>query len=159
MSSPTGELIPDAIDALLAIAAELQTGGDLAGTALVRAPEVLDGTEPADVTGNFLVIGIDGEDDIAGTTTSGQAGLAAPRRRDLATVTCIAYASGGNSDMSVYRAAAFAWYRALRGAVETDPRLGGAVTFAEVVSAIYRPRRSGAGAGAAVEFRVQVTSL
>lgn len=163
MSTPSGELIPDAIDALYAIAVALKTDGQLAAVdvdgVVVPAPEVLDGAEVGAITGCYLAIGVEGADDIAGGARIGQAGLAARTRQDSAAVTCVSWASGGNSGMRPYRAAAFAWYRALRDQVEADPRLGGAVTFAEVVSNAYRPKRSGAAAGAGLEFVVQATSL
>lgn len=159
-SSPSGELIPDAIDALLAIANAAKTADELTpADELSKVPAVLDGASPSAVDGSYVVIGVDGEDDIAGQGRALQAGLASRRRQEQATVTCITFASGGNSDMSPYRDAAFAWYRAIRSRIELDPRLDGAVTFAEVVSMAYRPKRSGTAAGAGVEFVVQVTSL
>jgi hypothetical protein len=56
------ELVPASIDALLELATNLKTNGFLPATALVRAPDVLDGDDPAAVTGCYLAIGLDGED-------------------------------------------------------------------------------------------------
>lgn len=156
-----GELIPDTIDVLMAIATDLQANGNqlAALPPHVKRPQILDGADVAAITGCYLAIGVDGEDDIAGSDSVAQAGLGGRRTQDSASVTCLAFASGGNSDMKPYRDAAYAWYRALRNAVEKDRRLRGTVAFAAVTSEVYRPKRSGSAAGAGVEFRVQVTAL
>ena len=144
-------VIPVAIDALLA---QLQAAPALRGI------KVYDGDESVTPgRGMFLIIGLDAEDQYPADGTSAIGGLAGARRRDVATITCLAVAAQGGQVMKRVRDEADRLYDLARAAIEADPRLGGAVTFAEVASYTYRPMRSDQGVAAQLEFRVQVTAI
>lgn len=143
-------VIPAAIDALVE---KLRAAPSLDGV------KVFDGDEPQTPPASFLVVGLDAEDEYPADGTSSQAGLGGSRRMDIATVTCLAWASTGSSQMKRARDAADALYGAARAVIEADTRLGGAVTHAEVTSYTYRPARSTQGVAAQIEFRVQVTAI
>lgn len=143
-------VIPAAIDGLLAVC---RAAPGLQGV------QVFDGDEVQAPRLKYLVIGLDAEDEYPADGTSLQAGLDGSRRMDIATITCLAWSSSGDTRMKTRRDEADALYSAARSAIEADTRLGGAVTHAEVVSYTYRPVRLEKGAAAQVEFRVQVTAL
>lgn len=126
----------------------------------LRGVDVYDGDEATTPTaGSFLVVGLDVEDVYPVDGTSAIAGLAGPRRQDVVTIACLAFAASGGKSMKSVRDEADRLYQAAREVIEADTRLGGAVTFAEVVTYSYRPQPTERGAACQIEFRVQVTSV
>lgn len=147
---PVGEfdMVPAAIDALRA------AWGSAAALAGVQ---VLDGEPVTYVGGEYLTVGMSG-DDAAVEATSARAGMGR-RRQGAATVACGLWSASGNTVAKAHRDRVFALFAAAATVVREDPTLGGAVTRASVAAYTYRPRRNAKGAGAAVEFTVDVQML
>ena len=143
-------LISDGINGLLAVT---QAAPALHGV------QIVDGLSIEYVGGSCLVIGLDAEDEYPVDGTSAIAGLAGARRMDIASIACLAWSASGNVEMAPRRAEADAWFDAVRALLAADNTLGGAVKRAQIVSYDYKPVRSDKGAGAAIEFRVQVVSI
>lgn len=143
-------VIPAAIDALLEAC---RTAPALHGV------QVFDGADVVAAAPVYVAIGLDAEDSFPGDGVSAQAGLAGPRRQDVASIACLTWASSGNTPIKPVRDKADELFGAVRDLIQADTRLGGAVTFAEVITYAYRPFRSTKGAAAQVEFSVQVTAL
>lgn len=138
-----GELIPDAIDALLAMAGEALPGLQL-----------FDGPEAAWPAQEFVAIGLSPEDlENPGTRTA--AGL--ETTTDSAEVIGMVRVWTGDPDMRPIRQRAYELYAALRAATEADNRLGGAVDIAELTGHIYAPGASKDGRWVDLVLTWQVT--
>lgn len=142
--------IPAATDALLRLLERLPE---------LRGVQVLDGDDVAYLAASAVVVGADGESDIAGDATSFGSGFGARSRQDTASLTCLIWSSSGDPRLKPRRDEAFGWFAAIREAVAADNRLGGAVHLAEVTAYTYRPRRDERGVGVAIEFTVQLTTV
>lgn len=142
--------IPAATDALLRLFQLLPT---------LRGVQVLDGDDVAYLSASAVVVGADGESDIAGDSTSFASGLSPFSRQDVASLTCLIWSSSGDARLKPRRDEAFDWFAAIREAVAADNTLDGAVHLAEVTAYTYRPRRDERGVGVAIEFTVQLTTV
>jgi hypothetical protein len=145
VSTPDGELIPAAIEALVAL-----------WKAALPDVQVLDGDPTTWTAGVFLTVGI-GADDVTNEATVERPGLR--RRSDYADITNALWAAGGDTSIPAYRDRAFTTFRAARTALQADQKLGGAVTRAELTSYAYQPRRTPRGAGAQIQFTVRAAIL
>lgn len=146
MSGPSGELIPATIDALTAL-----------WTGAIDGVQVLDGDPVTWTAGQFLTVGIGG-DDATNEATSERLGLGR-RRSDSADITSALWAAGGETSVKLYRDRVFAAFRAARTLLREDQALGGAVTRAEIASYVYQPRRTPRGVGAQIQFTVRAVIL
>lgn len=138
--------IPATIDALVALfrAAGIETND---------GPSVSD--EPAP---SVVLVGESPDplnDSPVATGEQGWAWLGHNQRDETFEVSCVALAWNGDSDMRVARDAVFASMSAVAAAIQSDPRLGGAVLEVRGISStsLYQ-RQSDMGAEASLPFTV-----
>jgi hypothetical protein len=142
--------VPAATDALLRLLSTAQG---------LRGVQIVDGEDIAYLSGSAIVVGADGESDIAGDASSFGAGFGARSRQDTVSLTCLIWSSSGDARLKPRRDEAFGWFDTVRDLIAVNTDLAGPGTFAEVTAYTYRPRRDERGVGVAVEFTVQLTAV
>ena len=147
-----GLLLPAAIDALRSL-----WDAVFAEQVQQQTLQVLDGDPITWVHGDYLTVGMGG-DDVAVEGLSDLQDFGGGRSEAVDVANAV-WAAGGDTEVKLYRDRAAALFRTARSALVDDPTLGGAVTRAELASYVYRPVRSSKGAGAAIEFTVRALTL
>jgi hypothetical protein len=138
-------LVPDAIDALIA----------MARTAL-PAVEVMDGPEAEWPENEYVAIGLL-PNALEIPATHNTAGL--DSYRESAEVIGMVRAWSGDVDMRPIRVRAYEIFTALRVALQGDTRLGGAVDRCELVGHVYAPGASERGRWVDLLITWQVVKL